>query len=282
MMTFFLNTNKSNNLCYNKLLFQAPPDEMFPSDWGVKSSVQSKRRKTEDENSNYKHAINTDDEIQNTEENEICRRILLNLNKGKRTADLPEHLNLDTLLNCLSYRSLLCNMLGKCEANGNGQQIASLPIITKAYEESFMREVMMHEKKCASNALCEGLFIDCTQPVVLPEFLLPGENTGDTPKLCVLCSRKTTQHLFYDMMYAKKPFPHALIQRYGNIYGPGEYAQECLLMCPGNAPLACMPLPIMSHQRNRYVVRNSGGYQQIMQVHVAYEDFHRPSTNDQS
>lgn len=250
---------------------------MFPSDWGVKS--QSKKRKIDEGNSTCKEANQANEDTPDAQETEICRQILLNMNKGKRTTtDVPEYLNLDTLLNSISYKSLLCNMLDTCE--GNKPHIPSLPLITKAYEESFMREVFVHEKKCASNALCEGLYIDCTQPVVLPEFLLPGENTTDIPKLCVLCSRKTTQHLFYDMIYAKQQFPHALIQRYGNIYGPGEYAQECLLMCPANAPLACMPLPIMSHQRNRYIVKTSGGFVQIMQMNVAYEDFHRPSTND--
>lgn len=252
---------------------------MFPADWGVKSS-QCKKRKAED--CIAKESEGLDDKKLIKEENEICRRILLNLNRGRRQTELPDHLNLETLLSGMSYKSLLCNMLGAGETEPNGGIKVSLPLVTKAYEETFMREAMPTEKKCASNSLCEGLFIDSTQPVSLPEFLLPGEKTGSDPKLCVLCSRKATQHLFYDMIYCKQLFPNALIQRYGNIFGPGEYAQECLLMCPANAPLACMPYPIMSHQRNRYIVTNSGGYKNIAQVNVSFEDFHRPSTDDQT
>jgi hypothetical protein len=58
------------------------------------------------------------------------------------------------------------------------------------------------ERKCASNLLCEGLFIDSTKPFILPEFILQGEHIiseNSHPQLCVLCSRRATQKMFYDM-----------------------------------------------------------------------------------
>ena len=62
----------------------------------------------------------------------------------------------------------------------------------------------------------------------------------------------------------------------------GGVAQESLLITPFCSPLVCMQLPMMSHQRNKYVVTTAGGYNQIQQVNVAFEDFHRPSINDQT
>ena len=68
--------------------------------------------------------------------------------------------------------------------------------------------------------------------------------------------------------------PKGIIQRYGNIFGqPGEYASECMLICPPGIGLHAMPLPIMSHQRNRYSVVNSGGVKHLRQHRVAFEAF---------
>lgn len=68
--------------------------------------------------------------------------------------------------------------------------------------------------------------------------------------------------------------PKGIIQRYGNIFGqPGEYASECMLICPPGIGLHAMPLPIMSHQRNRYSVVNNGGVKHLRQHRVAFEAF---------
>ncbi len=62
----------------------------------------------------------------------------------------------------------------------------------------------------------------------------------------------------------------------------GEYARECMLVCPPHAPLHCMPLPVMSHQRNKYRVRISNGIKCLDQIRVRHEDFATPSTEGQS
>jgi len=62
----------------------------------------------------------------------------------------------------------------------------------------------------------------------------------------------------------------------------GEYARECMLVCPPHAPLHCMPLPIMSHQRNKYRVRISNGIKCLDQIRVRHEDFATPSTEEQT
>ncbi len=92
--------------------------------------------------------------------------------------------------------------------------------------------------------------------------------------MCVLCCRKTTQKLFYDICYTGKRV-QGVIQRFGNLCNqPGEYARECMLICPPSAQWQCMPLPIMSHQRNRYRVQVTAGMKHLYQLRVAYEDFH--------
>ena len=102
--------------------------------------------------------------------------------------------------------------------------------------------------------LCECRFIDRQCPFTGVEFRLPDD--PPTPQLCVLCSRKATQKMFYDMCYAGVA-PKGVIQRFGNIFGqPGEYSTELMLSCPQGVSLSAMPLPIMSHQRSRYSVCN--------------------------
>ena len=129
-----------------------------------------------------------------------------------------------------------------------------LPIITKVFEESFMRQPLSGERECASGTLCECNFIDTANPFICVEFLVPGEQPGPTPQLCVICSRKVTQKLFYDILFTGKTYP-GVIQRFGNICNtPGEYARDCCLICPANGPLNNLPFPCMSHQRNKYQV----------------------------
>jgi hypothetical protein len=84
--------------------------------------------------------------------------------------------------------------------------------------------------------------------------------------------RKETQYLFYDMTFNGKVY-NSIIQRFGNMYGNGEYAQSCLLVSNKAQHMPCMPKPIMSHQRNRYVVhRNSSGLLCLRQTRVSPHD----------
>jgi hypothetical protein len=43
-----------------------------------------------------------------------------------------------------------------------------------------------------------------------------------------------------------------------------------------------MPLPIMSHQRNRYRVHTVAGMKHLQQLRVAHEDFATPSDRTQA
>lgn len=98
-----------------------------------------------------------------------------------------------------------------------------------------------------------------------------GEESKPTPEFCVLCSRMTTQQLFFDIVFDGLSI-NTLIQRYGNIHSvENEYAQEVMLICPPTGPVHCMPLPIVSHQRNRYSVVKAGGIRWVRQHGVFFQ-----------
>lgn len=176
-------------------------------------------------------------------------------------------LNLDSVLSSTSYRSIMRQTFGVDGSIGPSSVYDSdkkrnpenaairIPTITRAFEESYMREAHSHERECARGLKCECMYIDPSQPFVSVEFLTIEEisNPPNENQLCVVCSRKETQYLFYDMVFNRKVY-NGVIQRYGNVSGANEYAAECLLRCTKSGDLSCMPKPIMSHQRNRYRV----------------------------
>jgi hypothetical protein len=186
----------------------------------------------------------------------------------------------ESLIARLPYKRMLNDMFG---GNLHGPlQNPTIPYVARAYEESFMRErTSSNERECARGAQCECMFIDRSQPFVAVEFLLPGESTTErTPHLCVLCCRATTQQLYYDVMFDKFEF-QGTIQRFGNIHSqPGEYALDAMLIAVPSAPAHIMPLPIVSHQRNRYAVYVSGGIKRLRQTRVLFQSTPLRSADD--
>jgi hypothetical protein len=182
----------------------------------------------------------------------------------------------DNLLSRLPYKKMLSDMFGGT-LRGTLQN-SNIPYATRAYEESFMREVQnAGERECARGPQCECMFIDRQHAFVGVEFLLPSEQRPPTPHLCVLCCRAITQQLYYDVMFDKAEF-QGVIQRFGNIHSePGEYALDAMLIAAPTAPVHVMPLPIVSHQRNRYEVFVQGGIKRLRQTRVYFQS--TPSCN---
>lgn len=178
-------------------------------------------------------------------------------------------LELDTVLSRIPYNKMLEELFG-----GEQSLPEDIPVITRAYEEQFMRECSHPtERPCVMGDACECMFIDTSLPFVGVEFIVPGEEASLHAQMCVVCSRKVTQQLYYDMVCRGISF-RAPIQRYGNICEqPGEYARECMLICPPNHAVQCMPLPIVEHQRNRYSVRVFNGTKYLRQHRVYQSDF---------
>jgi hypothetical protein len=249
---------------------------MFPSDWANQTGGRRKRRATDDPPQESPRD-EPPPSAHSLDDLHLPRLILRNVNTASRAPATPAELDLDAILSRVPYREILENLYGR-----DTYPRPDVPVITRAYEESFLREPTGSERPCAAGELCECMFIDPCTPFVATEFLLPGEPQPPTPQFCIPCSRKVTQKLFYDTLFAGKEV-HGLIQRYGNLCNvPGEYARECMLIAPPHAPLHCMPLPIMSHQRNKYRVTIAAGIKHLEQLRVRHEDFGSPLTEGQS
>jgi len=176
------------------------------------------------------------------------------------------------LLSKLPYQKMLSDLFSH---NDDKELLPSpnIPYVTKGYEESFMREpINSTERLCVKGDQCECMYIDAEKPFVGIEFLLPGEKQPSTPHLCVVCCRAITQQLYYDIMFDKHDFG-GVIQRFGNIHSqPGEYALDAMLIAAPNMALHIMPLPIVSHQRNRYSVFMKRGIKHLRQSRVYFQN----------
>ena len=219
------------------------------------------------------HPMNNVEESSSGSSGGQVKALVLARLQSTAESDQEARLLIDTesLISRLPYKRMLNDMFG---GNLHGPlQNPTIPYVTRTYEESFMRErTSTNERECARGPQCEGMFIDRAQPFVAVEFLLPGESTAArTPHLCVLCCRATTQQLYYDVMFDKFEF-QGTIQRFGNIHSqPGEYALDAMLIAVPSAPAHIMPLPIVSHQRNRYSVFVSGGIKRLRQTRVLFQ-----------
>lgn len=163
----------------------------------------------------------------------------------------------------------------------SGVQAESVPVVTRKYEEQFMREcISPEETPCAMGNQCECMFLDLSEPFVGTVFVLPTLN--DKNNLCVLCLRKTTHLLFYHLLQ-KGLQPRGLIQIYGNICNQeGEYHPSAMLICPPSGPVQSLPLPIVAHQRNRYSIVKKNNIRYVQQHCVGMQDFCQAPSNLQT
>jgi hypothetical protein len=153
----------------------------------------------------------------------------------------------------------------------------SVPIVTRAYEESYMRECKdSSEQPCILGTQCECMKIDRDNKFVGVQFVLSSMQASNG--MCILCLRKSTHLIFYNILREGHRVNN-IIQKYGNICNaPGEYHSSAMLICPPHGPIHSMPLPIVAHQRNRYSVVSHFGIRFMKQHSVYMEDFqHTPS-----
>ena len=149
-----------------------------------------------------------------------------------------------------------------------------VPLVSRQYEESFMRECIFEEDKpCSMGQYCECNFIDAEHSFVGVSFVMP-DLLSHHNTMCILCLRKLTQMLFYRIVNGTFKSSH-LSQTYGNICDvPGEYDSSAMLVLPKNSAVHSMPLPVVAHQRNKYRVVLRDGHRYLQQCNVYYEDFH--------
>lgn len=156
----------------------------------------------------------------------------------------------------------------------NAKPEDSIPFVTRAYEERYMRPAQIAEEdNCVMGDECECMHIDENKKFIGVQFVLPDLEHGESCGLCILCLRKMTQLLYYHCIH-KGVQCSKRIQKYGNICGEkGEYHPSAVLMCPSNVSSHIMPLPIVGHQRNRYSVIEISGTYRLKQHRVYQEDF---------
>jgi hypothetical protein len=254
---------------------------VIPKDWvnlvrsktsgGVKNTKRKTISQTHERNvSQKKDSVHMPPESMH----DACNNILSAVRRASGSTIEDLVLNLDPILSNVAYKDLVENLFG----TDSNCLAPTVPLITKAYEESFMREpIHSKERLCVMDAKCECNFISKDKGFTGVEFLLPNESDTGTRQTCILCHRRTVQTLFYDLLYSGRAFK-GVIQRFGSICSKvGEYCNDVMLICPIGGPVQCMPLPAVSHQRNRYSVVVLQGVKYVKQLNMDYvEDFRVP------
>ncbi len=206
---------------------QHSPQKMFPSDWSHQTGHRKKRKQAEEtgqqaltQNGEQASSAEVEADYQPAAANghqQLPSQILKCINTAQSAPVMPDELDLDVILSRVPYREILENLYGRDQ-----RPTSDVPVVCRVYEEAWMREANKSERACAAGELCECNFIDPCMPFVGVEFLLPGQAYPAHRQFCVLCSRKVTQKLFYDILFTGKE-AHGVIQRYGNICGvPGQ------------------------------------------------------------
>lgn len=167
---------------------------MFPSNWDAYSGPSRKRPRSfleqvADKAGEAGQARAAPVEFVSDLQNTIRR----SLNHSAPATEADAGMDMDHILSRVPYRDMLENLF----ADGAPAAAPELPLIAKAFEESFMRQPAAGERACAMGEQCECRFVDRQAPFTAVEFRLPGDPDG--PQLCVLCSRRATQKMFYDM-----------------------------------------------------------------------------------
>ncbi len=182
------------------------------------------------------HAVNKDGPPQSAKD--ACENILAAIQRCSAFAckhaaheEIPSiQVNLDHILSRVPYKEMLKDLFASNASIVQHQQPSSgavvvgagtltyrapqIPVVSKAYEESFMRQAMFdYERDCVMGSQCECNFLCVDNAFTGVEFLLPSEaacreSAGNDSKrqMCVLCHRKMVQKLFYEMIYSGSPY----------------------------------------------------------------------------
>lgn len=220
----------------------------IPNNWN--SSKRQKPVRTRQDNQKKKPRL-TYESTESASLDDVCRMISQNALDSKTTA-LEESLNFDSVLSSIPYKQILETILGN-----SSNTFHDIPIISKKIEENYMREpILPGERKCVFGNECECRFLDRENSFTGVEFLVGNQTVNNCePQMCVLCSRKNTQRLFYDMIFKPPMNFFGVIQRYGVLIDvPKEYSSAYTLIMPPNGPIAAMPFPSPVHCRNNYKV----------------------------
>jgi hypothetical protein len=157
----------------------------------------------------------------------------------------------------------------------------SIQVVTRAYEENYLREPTGKERSCIMGDQCQGMHLPHVNDnaFVLREFLLPTEEeeynrTAKLPaegRLCLMCKRSEIARAFIniraDGMGVKN---NIILQDYRNIVDEeGEYClEDCLLSSP--QVFQGLLDPVVLHLRNAYRLKVVKGVRHYEQWRMKY------------
>lgn len=155
--------------------------------------------------------ISTDEDCDSRALNEIA--CIIEHSQARCPEDQADNVTLridvQSILNDVPFERLLGSI-------STTDTMPDVPIVSRVYEERFMRESMTpDEKNCMMGQACECMLIDTNKPFVCTQFVIPNIS-NEHQGMCVLCLRKTTQLLYYKTIYTGIDV-NTLIQKYGNI-----------------------------------------------------------------
>ena len=160
---------------------------------------------------------------------------------------------------------------------------ANIEVVSREYEEEFLREPLGTERPCVMGDNCQGhqLYHIKSDGFTLREFLLPSENeefkrTGKLPEdghLCLMCKRTEVARAFINIRADGKGVKETVVlQDYRNIVGlPGEYCvEDCIL----SSPTCYQGLldPIVLHMKNAYRLETRNGVRFFKQWRMKYPE----------
>ena len=157
----------------------------------------------------------------------------------------------------------------------------TIQVVTRAYEEKYLREPTGKERSCIMSDQCQGMHLPHVNEnaFVLREFLLPTEEeeynrTAKLPaegRLCLMCKRSEIARAFIniraDGMGVKN---NIILQDYRNIVDEeGEYClEDCLLSSP--QVFQGLLDPVVLHLRNAYRLKVVKGVRHYEQWRMKY------------
>jgi len=174
-----------------------------------------------------------------------------------------------------------CDTLSPEDVKHKEHVRVSIQVVTRAYEEQYLREPVGKERPCIMGDLCQGLHLPhvTNNAFILREFLLPTEEeeykrTGKLPtegRLCLMCKRSEIARAFIniraDGMGVKN---NVILQDYRNIIDEeGEYClEDCLLS--SHSIFQGLLDPVVLHLRNAYRLRVTNGVRHYEQWRMKY------------
>lgn len=174
-----------------------------------------------------------------------------------------------------------CDTLSPEDIKNKEHVCSSIQVVSRAYEEKYLREPIGKERSCIMSDQCQGLHLPYVtdNAFILREFLLPTEEeeylrTGKLPsegRLCLMCKRSEIARAFIniraDGMGVKN---NVILQDYRNIVETdGEYCLEDCIVSSHEIFQGLLD-PIVLHLRNAYRLKVSDGVRHYEQWRMKY------------